>query len=166
MFGRGASLPKRALGWLALCALVIGCRRAHQVGDHVMVDWRGGDYPAVIVAIEGPSRFRVHYDGYSDDWNEVVPGTRVHGRIPPSTVPGPVAATKVRIRPGPSASGAPSSSPAVGFRVGERVRVEWHGAIYSATILAEVGADRYRVHYEGYGTEWDENVDLNRIQRK
>jgi hypothetical protein len=157
---------KCALAWLALCVVLIGCRRAHQVGDHVMVDWRGGDYPAVIVAIEGPSRFRVHYDGYSDDWNEVVPGTRVHGRIPPSAVPAQATTAKVRPRPGPSASSAPSASPAVGFRVGERVRVEWHGAIYSATILAEVGPDNYRVHYEGHGAEWDENVGLNRIQRR
>jgi hypothetical protein len=118
------------------------------------------------VAVEGPSRFRVHYDGYSDDWDEVVPGTRLHGRIPASTVATPVAVTKVRSRPGPSASGAPSASPTVGFRAGERVRVEWHGSIYSATILAEVGPDRYRVRYEGYGPEWDENVGLNRIQRK
>jgi hypothetical protein len=157
---------RRALGWFALCALVVACRRAHQVGDHVIVEWRGGDYTAVIVAIEGPSRFRVHYDGYSDDWDEVIPGTRVRGRIPPSTGSNPVTGTKIRSRPGPSASGAASGSPAVGFRAGERVRVEWHGAVYSATILEEVGPDRYRVHYEGLGTEWDETVGLNRIQRK
>jgi hypothetical protein len=164
--GRSASSIGRALGSFALIALLAGCRRAHQVGDHVLVDWRGGDYPAVVVAIEGPSRFRVHYDGYSDDWDEVVPGTRLRGRIPPSTAPVPATATKVRSRPGPSASGAPSSSPAVGFRAGERVRVEWHGSIYLATILEVLGPDRYRVHYDGFGNEWDENVGLNRLQRK
>jgi hypothetical protein len=166
VLSREALSFKRIFGWLALCALATGCRRAHQVGDHVVVEWRGDDYPAVIVAIEGPSRFRVHYDGYSDDWDEVIPGTRVHGRIPPSTTPAPVTATKIRSRPGTSASGAASGSPTVGFRVGERVRVEWHGSIYPATILSEVGPDRYRVHYEGLGPEWDENVGLNRIQRK
>jgi hypothetical protein len=165
VIGRKAIFPHRAFVWLALCALAVGCRRAHQVGDHVTIDWRGGEYAAVIVAIEGPSRFRVHYDGFSDDWDEVVPGTRVRGRIPPSSVPAPAAA-KARNRPGPSASGAPSASPAVGYRVGERVRVEWHGAVYSATIVAEAGPDHYRVRYDGYGPEWDENVSLNRIQRK
>ena len=132
-----------------------------------MVEWRGGDSPAVVVAVEGPSRFRVHYDGYSDDWDETVPGTRIHGRIPPSATPAPIAPTKVRSRPGPSASGAPSGSPVADvYRVDERVRVEWHGAIYPAIIIAVLGPDRYRVHYEGYGNEWDENVGLNRIRRK
>jgi hypothetical protein len=154
-----------ALGWLAIAASVIGCRRPHQVGDHVLVEWRGSDRPAVIIAVEGPARFRVHYDGYSDDWNEVVPGTRIHGRLAASMNPN-LAVTKVRHRPGASASAAASAAPPVVFRVGDRVRVEWHGALYSAAILEEVGPDRFRVHYDGYGPEWDETVGLNRIQRK
>ena len=166
MLGRKHAALASALACLALVVQTTGCRRAHQVGDHVMVEWRGADFPAVITAIEGPSRFRVHYDGYSDDWDEMIPGTRIRGRIPASAAPVPVIAAKARSRPGPSASSAPSALPVVGFRVGERVRVEWHGAVYTATVLSVVGPDRYRVHYEGFGNEWDENVGLNRIQRK
>ena len=37
---------------------------------------------------------------------------------------------------------------------------------YPATIITVLGDDRYRVHYEGYGNEWDEDIALNRILRK
>src|SRR6266550_192841 len=127
--------------WILLLLSLLGCRRAHQVGDHVLVDWRGGDYPAVTVAVEGPSKFHVHYDGFSEDWDEVIPATRIRSRL--STSPTP---------------------PSV-YRVGDRVRVEWHGSIYPATILTILGDDRYRVHYEGFGNEWDEDIALSRIQR-
>jgi hypothetical protein len=154
----------RAWTLLAL-AWVAGCRRGHQVGDHVLVEWRGAEYPAVIVAVEGPSRFVVHYDGYSDDWDEEVPVARIHGRLSMTPVTGPAAkAAPVRARADASAS--PDAGPRSVYREGERVRVEWHGSLYPATIMGVLGDDRYRVHYEGYGSEWDEDVGLNRIQRK
>jgi len=149
------------LVWVALA----GCRRPNQVGDHVLVEWRGGEYPAVIVGVEGVSRFRVHYDGFSEDWDETVPATRIRGRL--STTPGAVApapASKAKIRASASASAAPLP-PSV-YRLGDRVRVEWHGSMYPATIIAVLGDDRYRVHYESYGDEWDEDIPMSRIQRK
>ena len=72
--------------------------------------------------------------------------------------------SRARARAGASGSAAPAP-PSV-YRVGERVRVEWHGSIYPATIVNVLGDDRYRVHYEGYGNEWDEDIALSRIQRK
>jgi hypothetical protein len=147
--------------WVALT----GCRRPNQVGDHVLVEWRGGEYPAVIVGVEGVSRFRVQYDGFSEDWDETIPATRIRGRL--STTPGAVApapASKARSRASASASAAPVP-PSV-YRLGDRVRVEWHGSMYPATIVAVLGDDRYRVHYESYGDEWDEDIPMSRIQRK
>ena len=150
----------RPLWWLAvLCVLLGGCRRPYRVGDHILVEWRGADHPAVIVAIEGPSRFRVHYDGYGDDWDESITTVRIQARL------GPVASAAGLVpTPYPRASG--SAQPPSVYKVGERVRVEWHGSIYPARITVVLGGDRYRVHYDGYGDEWDENIGLNRIQRK
>lgn len=48
-------------------------------------------------------------------------------------------------------------------RLNERVEVEWEGQWYAATIL-EVRGAKYRIHYEGYGTEWDEWVDDSRLR--
>ena len=47
------------------------------VGQIVQVQWGGGWYPADIVAAESDGRFRVHYRGWSDDWNETVPRARI-----------------------------------------------------------------------------------------
>lgn len=49
-------------------------------------------------------------------------------------------------------------------RVNERVEVEWEGDWYAATIL-DVKGTRYRIHYTGYGAEWDEWVEVARLRR-
>jgi hypothetical protein len=46
------------------------------------------------------------------------------------------------------------------------VKAEWHGFQYTAVIVGIVGPERYRIHYEGYGNEWDENVGRDRLQQK
>ena len=51
-------------------------------------------------------------------------------------------------------------------KIGDRVRVEWHGQMYPAVITGIVGQERYRIHYEGYGPEWDETVGLSRLQAR
>ncbi len=157
------------LAFFLVLVLLTGCRRAHQVGDHVLVDWRGDEYPAVIVAIEGPAKFHVHYDGYSDDWDESIPATRIRSRLGTSSThvgAAPLAITRTRPGTSASASGSAAPRPLNAYRVGDRVHVEWHGSIYSATVINAVGDDRYRVHYDNYGNEWDEDIGLNRIQRK
>jgi hypothetical protein len=156
-----------AKAFLAL-VLLAGCRRAHQVGDHVLVDWRGADYPAVIVAVEGPSKFHVHFDGYSEDWDETIPATRIRSRLSTAPLPGPPGLPPSRLRTKASASASSSAEPLPRsiYHVGDHVRVEWHGSIYPATILTALGDDRYRVRYEGFGSEWDEDIAMSRIQRK
>jgi hypothetical protein len=156
-----------AVGVLLAISL-IGCGRKYRVGDHVIVQWRGGEYPGVITGIEGVAKFRIHYDGFSEDWDEVVPGSRVVERLP-QTPGGPARPWVIASAPA-SASAAASAAPRPPpprdlYRVGDHVRVEWHGAIYGATVIAVPEPDAYRVHYEGYGDEWDETVSASRIQR-
>src|SRR5262249_45248697 len=146
----------------------LGCRRAHQVGDHVLVEWRGGDYPAVIVGVEGPSRFHVHYDGFGEDWDEVIPATRIRGRLSTAPTPASTGPHSGRSRKPPAnATGSASAAPLPPsvYKLGDRVRVEWHGSMYAASVISVLGDDRYRVHYEGFGNEWDEDIALSRIQR-
>jgi hypothetical protein len=50
-------------------------------------------------------------------------------------------------------------------RIGERVEVEWAGDWYPATIL-EVRGSKYKIHYLGYDTDWDEWIDAARLRRK
>lgn len=51
------------------------------------------------------------------------------------------------------------------YRVGEHVLVEWEKERppYPAYIIERSGAGRYRVHFDGYDSRWDEDVSLDRI---
>lgn len=79
-------------------------------------------------------QYKVHYRGYESSWDEWVAVNR--------------------IRP---AAGAPQ------WRAGDRVQVSWKGAWYKARILEYAGG-KYKVHYAGYDSSWDEWVRPKRIQ--
>jgi hypothetical protein len=51
------------------------------------------------------------------------------------------------------------------YRVGDHVLVEWEEgkAPYPAYVLEVNGKTRYRVHFEGYDSRWDEDVGIDRI---
>ncbi len=144
---------------LALCLLFSsGCRRAYDIGDHVLVEWEGATYPGVIIDIPGPGKVKIHYDGYDEMWDEVVPRSRLKGRIEEGQeVPSPEAPAKVRRT-------AIEASKTNRFKMGDRVKVDWNGHYYPAVISGIVGPERYRIHYLSYGSEWDENVGRERIR--
>jgi hypothetical protein len=51
------------------------------------------------------------------------------------------------------------------YRVGEHVLVEWEKdqPPYHAYITERVSPTRYRVHFDGYDSRWDEDVSLERL---
>ena len=163
------SVRFRALMWrivqLALLTLVVGCKDTYVVGDHVLVEWESNDYPAVVLEVEGPARYRVHYDGYDAIWDETVNIARVKSRItgPVSSPPPPAKVMRGGGAPimAVSSAGGPVLSR---YKPGQRVRVTWHGRVYHATIVDALSDERYRVHYEGFGSEWDETIDVSRIK--
>jgi predicted small secreted protein len=152
-------LRRLAVVFLLAASLALGaCKRSYGVGDHVLVQWEGGEYPAYIIEAPGPAKFRVHYDGYADVWDEIVPRDRIKGVVE-GPVPIPEPPAKVRAK-------ALQAAQSNRYKYNDRVRVEWHGQIYPATITGIVGQEQYRVRYDGYGPEWDEIVGLARIQPK
>ena len=129
---RSSSLLRCALrlGLVLLLVGPAGCKRAPDVGDHVMVEI----------------------------WDEVVPRARIRGFVEgPVTMPDPP--EKVRHT-------AVEAAKTNQHKIGDRVMVDWHGHYYPALIVGVVGPERYRIHYEGYGNEWDENVGAERIKAK
>lgn len=154
-----ASLAARApVALLVASASLAACKRSYGVGDHVMVQWEENTYPAVIKEAPAPAKFKVHYDGYADIWDEVVHKDRIKGFVE-GTVVAPEPPAKVRAK-------ALQAAQSNRYKINDRVRVEWHGQIYPATITGIVGQEQYRVRYDGYGPEWDEIVGLARIQPK
>lgn len=56
-----------------------GAPALYQPGAHIKVTWRGSVYKATVLSIEGPNRFKVHYEGHDDAWDEVISGDRIAG---------------------------------------------------------------------------------------
>ena len=50
-----------------------------EVRDEVEVQWRGSWLPAVVLERRG-ERWLVHYDGFGNDWDEVVGSDRIRER--------------------------------------------------------------------------------------
>ena len=148
----------RPLLALALALALVACERSYQVGDQVMVEWEGKEYPAVNLAQESAANFKVHFEGYEDVWDETVTKSRIKGHRK-GDEPRPEPPPKVRAK-------ALEAAKTNTYKVGDGVRVEWHGRWYPATIVEIMGREQYRVHYQGYGPEWDENVGLARIQAR
>lgn len=148
------SLRLVLLGVLLL--LCVACSRSYRAGDEVMVEWEGKEYQAVILSTDGPTKFKVHYDGYDDTWDEVVVRSRIKS-FRRGDEPRPEPPSKVRQK---AALAAQTNT----YRLGDHVRVEWAGRYYPAQIVDVVGKERYRVKYDNYGDEWNENVSLSRIQ--
>lgn len=115
-------------------------------------------YPAVILETNGPTKIKVHYEGYDPIWDEVVTRERIKG-FNEGNAPHPEPPPKVRAK-------ALQAAQTNVHKIGDRVRVEWHGSMYPAVIVGIVGQERYRIHFEGYGDEWDDTVGLNRIQQR
>ena len=51
-----------------------------------------------------------------------------------------------------------------GYTVGKTVEVKWKGSWYPATILKKKGK-KYKIHYTGYGSKWDEWVSKARMRQ-
>ncbi len=163
---RGLAVSRGAIAAIVLAAsLLVACGDDYRIGEYVWVSWDGRDYPAYVIDHRSKSRYRVHYDGYDTRWDEDVTLDRVKGRIKGTVVPPPPPAKVARamgLTPRPSGSaGAPSE-----FAVGDRVRVRWRESVYLATVVSLAGAGRVRVHYDGYGSEWDETIPGDRILGK
>jgi hypothetical protein len=58
-------------------------------GEEVEVEWQGSWFAAVLRDLRGPNRWLVHYEGYSDDWDEVVDEERIRDRQVTAATPEP-----------------------------------------------------------------------------
>jgi hypothetical protein len=52
-------------------------KNLYKMYDHVRVEWHGQVYPATITGIVGQEKYRVRYDGYGPEWDEIVGLSRI-----------------------------------------------------------------------------------------
>lgn len=51
------------------------------------------------------------------------------------------------------------------WKAGDKIEIKWGSHWYAGEVL-EVDGDRYKVHYDGYGANWDEWATLERLRDK
>ena len=102
----------------------------------VFVAWGGSYCPAEILAHLDAGRVAIHYVGWGSEWDEIVGPARLAYEL------------------GRSPKRA---------RVGEQLYVEWQGSYWPARVIGLDGSNA-RIHYEGYGPEWDETVGADRLR--
>jgi len=49
---------------------------SYSVGDSVDVNWKGQWYPARVISA-GKDKWKIHYDGYGNSWDEWVTASRI-----------------------------------------------------------------------------------------
>ncbi len=57
----------------------VGLVAPFKVGDRVRVRWRGSTYNASVAGILASDRILVHYEGFENAWDEIVPIDRIDG---------------------------------------------------------------------------------------
>jgi hypothetical protein len=57
----------------------IGLVAPVKVGDRIRVKWRGSTYSASVAKILASDRVLVHYEGFENAWDEIVPIDRIDG---------------------------------------------------------------------------------------
>jgi hypothetical protein len=81
-----------------------------------------------------------------------------------SAASAPAAAPTTPATPPPAASSAAPATAGGPYALKDKVNVEWKGSVYPAQIIAVVGKDKYKIHYDGFAASWDEVVGPDRIK--
>ncbi len=157
-------------------------RHEHPVGSSVVVKWGSRWWPAQVVSVEGPDRWKIHYTGWASSWDETVGPDRIRpadAKAPTAPAAGRgarpfllaallvvVAVVAFVVLQQSPAGVQPTGRPADQFTplaIGQPVQVRWNDAWYEGHIRAVYPDGRVRVHYEGWDDSFDEDVDRARV---
>lgn len=136
-------------------------------GTFVQLQYNSAWYEAQVLRAESGGRLRVRYVGWGAEWDETVDRARLRigGTIvrPPPAAPTPP--TPPATPPAPALGNGPVVTPGTSLAPGVAVQIEWGTSWYHGTVLGVVApGGAVRVHYAGYGPEWDETVDRARLR--
>ncbi|MCS6795346.1 MAG: agenet domain-containing protein [Raineya sp.] len=119
-----------------------------KVGDKAEIYWKGQWYKGSIV--EGKNaegKFKVRYDGYDSNWDEFVDVRRLR-----------------EIQGGQQVKSDEKKSQNE-YKVGDKVEILWNGSWYKGSIISAKNAEgKYKIHYDGYDSNWDEFVEPKRLR--
>jgi hypothetical protein len=104
------------------------------LGNRVEVFWKDKWWPAQIIGTEN-GRWRIHYIGFEDSWDETPTADRIR-TFTPQTLP-------------------PDT----------RVSVHWSDGKWYPAVIRSSWYGLHFVHYDGYTAEWNEWVGIKSLKR-
>jgi len=136
-------------------------------GDQVQAEWQGSWWAAQVVQVNEDGTARVHYGGWDDSFDETLPRERLSiGEAGPmgtcglgALPPGPVCLSSLD----KFFLGDPVTE-RTHLNVRDKVHVEWNGTWWAGEILALNPDGAVRIHYSGWGSQFDEIVPRTRLQ--
>jgi len=108
-----------------------------QVKSRAIEVWWGDQWWAAEIMETRGDQTKIHYTGWGPEWDEWVGADRmrtVAPRVPPKNV-----------------------------KVGSKLEVEWHGRWWAGEVITTKNGF-YKIHYSGWGPEWDEWMEIDRMR--
>ena len=104
----------------------------------VEVAWGGSWWRAEILE-KRSGLTKIHYTGWGSEWDEWVEPARIRR--------------------------APANVALKNAKLGQKVAIEWQGSFWDGQVIA-VRSGLFKVHYAGWGSEWDEWVEPSRLRAR
>ena len=79
----GSSQNGLTFGSTALRGNPVNAETKLKAGQRVLIEWRGSWWGGHIIKTMKDGKAEIHYDGHSDDWDEIVPRSRLR-MLPPN----------------------------------------------------------------------------------
>lgn len=134
----------------------------YNVGDEVDVEWNSSWWKAEVLAVNGDA-YQIHYVGWSSSWDETVTPNRIRARTDGSSVgtEAPAASAATAAAAAPVAK--KNTAAATAWKVGDKVDINWKDQWWQGEVIGVTG-NKYKVHYTGWSSSWDETVGANRLR--
>lgn len=140
--------------------------RQPQIGDNLFVEWNSDWYAGEVMALNNDGTVHIHYTGWSEEFDEMVPLTRLSQVRPtaaqrslPNIAPGPVYWDSLDR----FLLGTPVTA-GTRLRAGDALHVEWQGSWWAAEVIVTNSDGSVTIHYTGWDKTWDETVSRQRLQ--
>jgi ribosomal 50S subunit-recycling heat shock protein len=140
-------------------------------GDVLQVEWGKTWWAAKVVSLEPDQQVKIHYIGWADFHDEVVPRSRL--QLDPQAeakallrknLRGVNASGETIYNPGSIASTGNAVTATTALKKGDILQVEQSGVWWAAEVVALEADQQVRIHYIGWADDWDELVPRSRLQ--
>jgi hypothetical protein len=130
-----------------LLSVLAAVGQDYKKGSRVEAKWGEFWKEGTIIEVKG-TQYKVHFDGYGSVYDDWFTATQLKT----------LDTKKVEDK-----TSNPGQNTAREFVAGSKVEIDYFGRWYSGYVM-EVKGDQYKIHYDGYGDNWDTWVTKEKLR--